>query len=715
MASDATPPLPASRCSTPRSRAVGGVSLALPVLPGTPGPARHPAIAKSRVARWRALSLVTVSLVMVIHLLQWVYVGMTVSPVEPSESVQTIQTGVVNAGAVFFTVAILSTLLFGRFFCGWGCHIVALQDLCGHAMTKLGVRPKPFRSRLLVFIPLGIALYMFVWPSISRQLVEFNPALRPWLGEPARWLGWSSEFIVQDFWGTFAPWYIAIPFLAVCGFASVYFLGNKGFCTYGCPYGGFFAPVDLLAPGKIRVTDDCEQCGHCTAVCTSNVRVHEEVRDYGMVVDPGCMKCLDCVSVCPKDALYVGLGRPTVLARPRDEGAKARRAKMARHYDFSRREELVCSALFILLFLGYRGFMNQTPLLMGVGIAAIGAFSTLKLWRLARDPSVRLQNVQLRLKGRLRPAGFAFAALVALVLLGGAWGLTVRWTLWRAGRWDDLVRVPREEALSGRFTADARMLEAAHNALAGYERAGPFWHARAGPGEATALGWSIPPVRHVRMAYLCMVLGERDEAEAHMRAALESSHARDELVIALLRLMELKGADESVIAQTLEEALARQNDLHAVRLMLAGYYDQQLHQPERARGLYESALADRSLRWSARLRRDGAAVFINTGGVERGVQLLDEAVALAKAPGVHDTRTLVEAAQTFHDLAAVDAAQGRGPDAIVRMTRAAELDTASAVYAERLAELLSAAGRTEDAAKWLTEARKRNDAVGTPK
>jgi hypothetical protein len=27
-------------------------------------------------------------------------------------------------------VAILATLIFGRFVCGWGCHILALQDFC---------------------------------------------------------------------------------------------------------------------------------------------------------------------------------------------------------------------------------------------------------------------------------------------------------------------------------------------------------------------------------------------------------------------------------------------------------------------------------------------------------------------------------------------------------------------------------------------------------
>src|SRR4030095_9260277 len=107
-----------------------------------------------------------------------------------------------------------------------------------------------------------------------------------------------------NFWETFPSVAVAIPFLFICGFMTVYFLGQKGFCTYACPYGGFFGLADKFSPGKIRVTDACNQCGHCTATCTSNVVVHAEVKQYGMVVDPGCMKCMDCVSVCPNDALY---------------------------------------------------------------------------------------------------------------------------------------------------------------------------------------------------------------------------------------------------------------------------------------------------------------------------------------------------------------------------------------------------------------------------
>ena len=145
---------------------------------------------------------------------------------------------------------------------------------------------------------------MFVWPTAYRFFSE--PAPGPLFPK------FTNHLVTSNFWETFPSVAVAIPFLLICGFLTVYFLGQKGFCTYACPYGGFFGLADKLSPGKIRVTDACNQCGHCTATCTSNVLVHAEVKEYEMVVDPGCMKCMDCISVCPNDALYFGFGKPTV-------------------------------------------------------------------------------------------------------------------------------------------------------------------------------------------------------------------------------------------------------------------------------------------------------------------------------------------------------------------------------------------------------------------
>jgi tetratricopeptide (TPR) repeat protein/ferredoxin len=351
-------------------------------------------IRKSKTGRWRGLALILLNLFMIAHIIQWRLMGRTVSPIEPSETMYTLQNGFVNAGFIFFTLAILATLIFGRFVCGWGCHILALQDFCGWLLKKMGLHPKPFRSRLLVYVPLAAALYMFVWPVAYRLFTKLGP--EPIIPK------FTNHLVTTNFWATFPSVAVAIPFLFICGFVTVYFLGQKGFCTYACPYGGFFGLADKFSPGKIRVTPACNQCGHCTATCTSNVLVHAEVKQYGMVVDPGCMKCMDCVSVCPNDALYFGFGKPTLLA-PKSNVIK-------RHYSLTWPEEIVSALVFLGSFLAVRGVYALVPFLMALGCAAVTTFLVLKTWRLLRARELSFYRFNLKSSGKIHKAGFAFAA-----------------------------------------------------------------------------------------------------------------------------------------------------------------------------------------------------------------------------------------------------------------------------------------------------------------
>lgn len=366
-------------------------SIELPVLPNSGK--KHTEIAHSRSSNWRAAVLIGVNLFIIAHIIQWRLTGSTVSPVEPSESMYTLQNGYVNAGFIFFSVALLLTVIFGRFFCGWACHIVALQDFCAWLLQKVGLKPRPFRSRLLVYIPLITALYMFVWPTVSRYITK--PPSEPLFPE------FTNHLITTEFWATFPPVWIAIPFLFICGFVVVYFLGSKGFCTYGCPYGGFFAELDKLSPGKIRVTDACEGCGHCTAVCTSNVIVHAEVKQYGMVVDPGCMKCMDCVSVCPNDALYFGFGKPAV-------GVKK---TLRSNHSLTWPEEIAGAVIFIAAYFAVWNVYQIIPMLMAIGIAIVTTFLALRAWRLLGQKDQAFYGRSLRIGGKLTVAGYAFLAV----------------------------------------------------------------------------------------------------------------------------------------------------------------------------------------------------------------------------------------------------------------------------------------------------------------
>jgi NAD-dependent dihydropyrimidine dehydrogenase PreA subunit/uncharacterized membrane protein len=387
---------------------------------------------KSKTGRWRGAVLTLLNLLMIAHIIQWRLMGKTVSPIEPSETMHTLQRGAVNAGFIFFALAILATLIFGRFVCGWGCHILALQDFCGWMLKKIGLKPQPFRSRLLVYVPLIAALYMFVWPTAYKFFASSDPG--PLIPK------FTNHLVVTNFWETFPSVAVAIPFLLICGFLTVYFLGQKGFCTYACPYGGFFGLADKLAPWKIRVTDACNQCGHCTATCTSNVLVHAEVKAYKMVVDPGCMKCMDCISVCPNDALYLGFGKPTV--------AVSKSPATPRHYSVTWPEEILGAFVFLGSFLAVRSVYALVPFLMALGCAAVTTFLVLKTWRFFTTRDLFFHRLNLKSAGKIQITGWAFLVFSIFWIGLTAHSGWVRYHEYQGDRAFQKIQVPDELALA---------------------------------------------------------------------------------------------------------------------------------------------------------------------------------------------------------------------------------------------------------------------------
>ena len=207
----------------------------------------------------------------------------------------------------------------------------------------------------------GAMFYMFIWPQVSRILA--GRAL-PEMHVQSDQQGWAS-FLTTDFWRNLpGPWITVITF-AICGFAIVYFLGSRGFCTYGCPYGVLFGLADRFAPGRIKLKGECQQCGTCTATCQSHVRVHDELRVFGRVVNPACMKDLDCVAACPHGVLGYGLTRPSLLDSFRSIGDRRTR------YDFGVAADLLMAAVFVASLLIFRGLYGAVPFLMTLAVGAI--------------------------------------------------------------------------------------------------------------------------------------------------------------------------------------------------------------------------------------------------------------------------------------------------------------------------------------------------------
>ena len=519
---------------TPRTPvASAGISLSLPVVVGGGNPqAPHdpahqpkgPHAPHSRMGWRRAMVLGAIQLLMIVHVVQWLWTGSTITPIEPSEAMETVKEGIVNVGAIFFALALLSTAILGRWFCGWGCHVVMLQDFCGYLMKRIGIRPRLFRSRLLLWLPLCLAVYMFIWPLAYRLAIA--PYTRPEL----EWPGFSVHLVTSDFWATFPGLLMGVPFLLVCGFLTVYLLGAKGYCTYGCPYGGFFAPLDEVAPVRIRVTDACTQCGHCTAVCTSNVRVHEEVRDFRMVVDQGCMKCLDCVSACPEQALHVGWGAPAFLAKP-----VAGATPPQKRWDLTWNEELALAAVAVASFFAVRGLLG-VPLLFASGIAICAVAMAWLLWQLASRREARLHRWQLKRAGRVTGAGVAVGA-VSLACLGGVGAIGAVNAQFALAAFDhERVLVAPQVLFGGAGSkANDETKARAERGRARFERA-MAW------ANAVGVGGLVQTSTDVRMAWLDSVLGDYGSAERRLRSVAEREGMSEGLAISLARV--LRGAGD---------------------------------------------------------------------------------------------------------------------------------------------------------------------------
>jgi len=665
---DRSPEPRAAATSAPGTRGADcGVPIDVsdPLLPvaGT-GSLSH--VRRSRRGRWRAGVLIGIHVLFLIHITHYALAGWSLSPVEPSESMYTLELGWLNAGFVFFALAILSTLLFGRFVCGWACHLVGLQDLCAWIMKRLGIRPRPFRSRLMMLAPFVLGFYMFFWPGLRRVLFGIPTEPFP---------GFTNHLITTDFWRTFPGPAFAILTLLTAGFAAVYVLGAKGFCAYGCPYGALFSAADRLSVGRILVNDACRQCGHCTATCTSNVRVHEEVRLYGAVVDPGCMKCTDCVSVCPTGALRFGFGKPSLFK------GKAR-APRARVFDLSLGEEILVGAVCLAATLAFRGLYDGPPLLMAIALGGITAFVALTLLRLARRQAVRVQNLPLTTGGRTSAAGWTFAASGAIWL---AFAVHSGFVQWHRARGMDAMN--RTEA------ARADVLSGAH-----LSRSYPPSHDEAVRAAERHLSiaerWGLFGVVEIKLglAWVHLLRGRDGEAEREIREAVALDPENPELHQNLVELYSARGRvpeaiealQAKIAIQSPRETVASET-VRASSAVLAG-----LGGAPRA-GSEESAarlaadrftlgtllaqsdrLAEAADQYAAcvALTPDSATARFNYGGVLRRLGRFDEAAReLSEA-----ARRSPDDADTQIELGLALLSAGRGREAAAALRRAVDLE-----------------------------------------
>jgi ferredoxin len=340
----------------------------------------------------------------------------------------TLELGVITAGFLLMASVVISVLFVGRVFCSWGCHMLALQDAAAWILARLKIRTSPLRSRLLPWIAIGAAGYMFLWPQVARLLVGTWPGLAEWIGARPEFRlrvlgdqdGWAS-FMTSDFTRNLPGPGVALLTFVVCGLVATWLLGSRSFCRLICPYGAVFSQADRFASRRIVLTGTRVDCGLCTRVCDSGISVYEEIRRDGAVTTGGCLKDFDCVHVCPTQGL--------ALAHGKAPGFGARGVK--RRSGFSWAEEILMAIVFLAALVSLRGLYRVIPFLLALTLACLLAVGLAYGTRLAFSPEVGFQSWTLKRNRHFRPAGWAFSAAILLAGLATLHSGVVRWHQWR--------------------------------------------------------------------------------------------------------------------------------------------------------------------------------------------------------------------------------------------------------------------------------------------
>lgn len=342
-----------------------------------------------------------------VHIVHWKIAGKTLAPLELNEVLYTVHLGIITAGFIFMAITILGSIIFGRLFCSWMCHILALQDFSEWLLAKLRIKPKPINSRAFLFVPVAALLYLFVWPQAERVIRgEALPALHMQTDTQ----GWAS-FITNDFWRNLPSIPVTLLTFFVCGFVIIYLLGTRSFCQQVCPYGVIFAFTDKFAPGKIKLTGDCTQCGICTAHCSSHIIVHKEIEQFGKVVNSNCLKDLDCVAVCPNDAIKFKFTKPSFFK------TLTRTGTHKTHYNFSLAEDILLALFTMIYTIIFRGLYDTVPFLLAITLAVVFSYFSVLFVRLFRAEYVPVGKLVLKHSGRITAAGKYFSALTIFIFL----------------------------------------------------------------------------------------------------------------------------------------------------------------------------------------------------------------------------------------------------------------------------------------------------------
>ncbi len=274
------------------------------------------------VNKKRFFVLLLINILIVVHIILWYKLGyQKIGTFSLNGIVSLFGMGLLNSAAVFFILVVLTAVLFGRLFCGWGCHFAFFQEFALKILHKIGINPQIIHSKA------STIQYVFLLKTLTA-IFEY------WLiyGHPRFHVGFSdTQVMTVDLPRNPA---IIASFFICDAFLLIYLLGSRAFCRYVCPWAPMLAFFDNFSFWRIRKVNDCKGCMCCTRSCTMGIPVHEEIARHNAVVNTNCIRCLACKDACPNGTLNYRWGPNVVSLTRRIEWLIPRQGKYSWYCDF---------------------------------------------------------------------------------------------------------------------------------------------------------------------------------------------------------------------------------------------------------------------------------------------------------------------------------------------------------------------------------------------
>ncbi len=193
-------------------------------------------------------------------------------------------------------------ILFGRMICGFLCPFGFLQELLYKIKTKKLKIKEKLDSKLRYLKYVILLLFVILLPIF---LVGGYGVSAPYFCKlicPAGTLEAGIPLVLgnedlQLLVGWLFSWKVFILIIVIV--MSVFI--HRFFCKYMCPLGAIYGLFNKIGFYRLDIDKEkCTDCFACHKACLMNVKVTENPNSAE------CIRCGDCKSVCPTDAIKLG-------------------------------------------------------------------------------------------------------------------------------------------------------------------------------------------------------------------------------------------------------------------------------------------------------------------------------------------------------------------------------------------------------------------------